>query len=362
MPLGDGDVPWASELKRLLSGVEARGLASIETHCPQDGRNATAQLGGRPEQNCGRDRRRDRLEARPCRTFSFVTVDVFTDRRFGGNPLAVFPDARGLSDADMQSLAAEFNLSETTFVLPPADPGEHRARAHLQPHRRDAVRRPSQCRHRLGAGAAGPRARTACCASRRSPAWSRSQVDARDGRHHRRAAAAVARARKCRPSWSPAASASRRRRGRRPAHRPVSASVGNSFVIAEVTGEALTRAAPDIAPLPRGRRGLSRAGAAPPAALPLCPRRRRRHALRARMFSPLSGTIEDAADRQRRDAAGRAAAVAHAGAASARYDIVQGVEMGRPSLLACTARRAADGIRASVGGGCVPVLKGEISL
>src|SRR5690348_1452383 len=55
-------------------------------------------------------------------TFSFVTVDVFTDRRFGGNPLAVFPDARGLSDQQMQSLAAEFNYSEATFVLPPADP------------------------------------------------------------------------------------------------------------------------------------------------------------------------------------------------------------------------------------------------
>src|SRR6478735_11457271 len=53
------------------------------------------------------------------RTFSFVTVDVFTDRRFGGNPLAVFPDAEGLTDGEMQSLAAEFNLSETTFVLPP---------------------------------------------------------------------------------------------------------------------------------------------------------------------------------------------------------------------------------------------------
>src|SRR5882762_1378657 len=56
------------------------------------------------------------------RRFSFVTVDVFTDRRFGGNPLAVFPDAQGLSDVEMQSLATEFNLSETTFVLPPADP------------------------------------------------------------------------------------------------------------------------------------------------------------------------------------------------------------------------------------------------
>src|SRR5476651_1385421 len=56
------------------------------------------------------------------RTFQFVTVDVFTDQRFGGNPLAVFPDAKGLSDSEMQSLATEFNLSETTFVLPSADP------------------------------------------------------------------------------------------------------------------------------------------------------------------------------------------------------------------------------------------------
>jgi trans-2,3-dihydro-3-hydroxyanthranilate isomerase len=48
----------------------------------------------------------------------FVTVDVFTDRRFGGNPLAVLPDGRGLTSAQMQSIAAEFNLSETTFVLP----------------------------------------------------------------------------------------------------------------------------------------------------------------------------------------------------------------------------------------------------
>src|SRR5687768_5554727 len=64
------------------------------------------------------------------RTFSFVTVDVFTDRRFGGNPLAVFPDAQGLSDNEMQSLAAEFNLSETTFVLPPTDPA-HTARVRI---------------------------------------------------------------------------------------------------------------------------------------------------------------------------------------------------------------------------------------
>src|SRR3954471_14377580 len=55
-------------------------------------------------------------------TYAFVTLDVFTNQRFGGNPLAVFTDARGMSDAQMQALAAEFNLSETTFVLPPKDP------------------------------------------------------------------------------------------------------------------------------------------------------------------------------------------------------------------------------------------------
>ena len=52
----------------------------------------------------------------------FMTVDVFTDRQFGGNPLAVVLDAQGLTTAQMQAIAAEFNLAETTFVLPPKDP------------------------------------------------------------------------------------------------------------------------------------------------------------------------------------------------------------------------------------------------
>ncbi|MDP1749459.1 MAG: PhzF family phenazine biosynthesis isomerase, partial [Reyranella sp.] len=52
----------------------------------------------------------------------FTTVDVFTDRQFGGNPLAVVLNAQGLSTERMQAIAAEFNLAETTFVLPPQDP------------------------------------------------------------------------------------------------------------------------------------------------------------------------------------------------------------------------------------------------
>jgi trans-2,3-dihydro-3-hydroxyanthranilate isomerase len=53
----------------------------------------------------------------------YVTVDVFTARLFGGNPLAVVLDAQGLSTAQMQSVATEFNYAETTFVLPPREPG-----------------------------------------------------------------------------------------------------------------------------------------------------------------------------------------------------------------------------------------------
>ncbi len=55
------------------------------------------------------------------RVYEVVQVDVFTDRVFGGNPLAVFLDGRGLSDLEMQAIALEMNLSETVFLLPPAD-------------------------------------------------------------------------------------------------------------------------------------------------------------------------------------------------------------------------------------------------
>ena len=60
----------------------------------------------------------------------FVTLDVFTSRRLAGNPLAVVLDTGGLELAAMQAIAGEFNLSETVFVLPPAD-AAHRARLRI---------------------------------------------------------------------------------------------------------------------------------------------------------------------------------------------------------------------------------------
>ncbi|MEE8203053.1 MAG: PhzF family phenazine biosynthesis protein [Alphaproteobacteria bacterium] len=58
--------------------------------------------------------------------YRFYTADVFTDRIFGGNQLAVFPAGRGLETARMQAVAAEFNIAETVFVLPPEDPAHTR--------------------------------------------------------------------------------------------------------------------------------------------------------------------------------------------------------------------------------------------
>lgn len=288
-------------------------------------------------------------------TFSFVTVDVFTDRRFGGNPLAVFPDARGMKDADMQSLAAEFNLSETTFVLPPVDPA-NTARVRI-------FNRKSEMPF-----AGHPNVGTGWVLAR--------QGRAKDGVLRFEEVAGLVEVRVAPASVTIAAPQPLSLGAEMPvelvagciglsardvmtsAHHPVSASVGNSFVIAEVTGEALTRAAPDIG---RFREAAGTFTAMGPNRLPLYLYAHDGARIRARMFSPLSGTIED-------PATGSAATPLAALLLSLtrdterRYDIVQGVEMGRPSRLLCTARRTADGLRASVGGTCVPVLSGEVSL
>lgn len=79
--------------------------------------------------------------------YRFVTVDVFTDRIFGGNPLAVFPEAAGLASAEMQSIATECTLSETVFHFPPRDPGHTSAARIFTP----AHELPFACHPTIGA-------------------------------------------------------------------------------------------------------------------------------------------------------------------------------------------------------------------
>ena len=83
---------------------------------------------------------------------SYHLVDVFTDRAFGGNPLAVFTDGGTVPESVMQPIAKELNLSETTFVLPPRDP-KSLSRAHLHAGRRTADGRASDRWHGFHSGA-----------------------------------------------------------------------------------------------------------------------------------------------------------------------------------------------------------------
>jgi trans-2,3-dihydro-3-hydroxyanthranilate isomerase len=133
-------------------------------------------------------------------------------------------------------------------------------------------------------------------------------------------------------------------------HAPVEASVGNPIVIAEVAVEALAGAAPDIEQFRRAAGGDGK--------LLLYLYGFADGRVRARMFAPLAGIMED-------PATGGAAAPLAAlllslnGDEHGAWDITQGVEMGRPSTLRTTATRTADGIRATVGGDCVQVLSGD---
>ena len=84
---------------------------------------------------------------------SYELWDVFTDVAFAGNPLALVPDAAPLSDEQMQKIAQEFNLSETSFVLP-SEVGDVRAR-YFTPRSRIADGGASEYRHDLRAARSG---------------------------------------------------------------------------------------------------------------------------------------------------------------------------------------------------------------
>lgn len=286
-------------------------------------------------------------------SYPFVTVDVFTDTRFGGNPLAVFTDARGMTDAQMQALAAEMNLSETTFVLPPQDSANTaRVRIFNRTAEMPFAGHPS-----VGTGWVLSQMGHGSALRLEVPA---GIVEvAIEGAGGSIAAPQPLTTGPGLPLDVAAACA-----GLTPgdfvtaSHGPVEASVGVAFVIAQVTPEALGRASPDLAAFRQAAADFPHFGD-----------RLSLHlyaqvgqgSLRARMFAPNSGTVEDPATGSA-NATLAALLLSLSDLDAGAWDIVQGVEMGRPSRLRATARRASDGVRATIGGGCVPVLKGEASL
>lgn len=297
----------------------------------------------------------------------FVTVDVFTDRRFGGNPLAVVTDARGLTAAQMQAIASEFNLSETTFVLPPRDPG-HTAQVRIFTPRAEI---PFAGHPNVGtafvlaatAGAAGawhagdtmmfeeqaglvPVALLGDGGAVTGARLRAPQALSVGAEVDPRTIAAAC-------SLAPGDIDTRR-------HAPCVASCGMPLVFAAVkTRAALAAAAPrtdvflaDIPPSRANGIHLYVEAPSPPADI------------ETRMFAPLLGVAEDPATGAANvTLAALLALLADGRDVELERRISQGVDMGRPSLLTASAHKR-DGkvVAAHVGGSCVPVMRGEITL
>jgi trans-2,3-dihydro-3-hydroxyanthranilate isomerase len=296
----------------------------------------------------------------------YVTVDVFTDRAFGGNPLAVVLDAGGLSTAQMQAIASEFNYSETTFVLPPRDPA-HDAQVRIFTVNKEipfaghpnvgtafvlatqATKPPTRLKFEEGAGLVPVEILTkegravGAELTAPQPLKKLTQFSAEQ-------AAAVV-------SLSSADIRTHR-------HPPQLVSVGLPFLVVELASrDALRRARPDAAAFARTfpcdgsdavylyTRDI------PPA--------EKTSDLQARMFHPgSSGLSEDPATGSATVAA--AALLADLAAerdAELSLRIGQGVDMGRPSLLLTRVRKQ-NGVIASahVGGACVQMMEGSFRL
>lgn len=293
-------------------------------------------------------------------TYDFVTLDVFTDRPFGGNPLAVFTDARGMSDAQMQSLAAEMNLSETTFVLPPADPANT---ARVRIFNRTAEM-PFAGHPNVGTGfVLAGQGRDAGGTLRFEEIAGLVEVRVARGENGALSGAVIDAPRPLVTGPQLTAEQAAACVGLEAGeivttnHPPIQASLGIDFFFAEVTADGLARSGPDLA----GFRRVAAQTDTGSDRLSLFLYVRDGQTLRARMFAPLSGTFEDAATGSASATVG-ALLLSLSDAADARFEITQGVEMGRPSRLDVTARRASDGVRASVGGGCAPMFRGAVEL
>jgi trans-2,3-dihydro-3-hydroxyanthranilate isomerase len=297
----------------------------------------------------------------------FQTVDVFTGKQFLGNPLAVVLNAEALSTGQMQAIAAEFNLAETTFVRPPKDP------AHLAEVRIFTPRSEMPFAGHPNVGTAFVLARAGVCYGRpvdRDHVVFEEKAGLvpieilKDG-------AAVVGARLASPqplsvggeiAGELVASAC----GIAPAdieianHRPCIASCGAPFILAELKSRAaLAAASPntDVFRLEVTRH--------PVVSIQLYTQVDEADIqIRARMFAPHLNIPEDPATGSANVALiGLLAKLRPEANLSLSKTIAQGVEMGRTSILQATAEKRNGVVTATfIGGRCVPVMSGTIDL
>lgn len=298
---------------------------------------------------------------------TFATVDVFTATRFAGNPLAVVLNAEGLTTAQMQAIAAEFNLSETTFVLPPQDPA-NTAQVRIFTPRAEMP------------FAGHPNVGTAFVLARAGESYGRV-ISGDRLRFEEKAGvvplevmkdgATIVGARLSSPqplsvgaeidvALVAAAHALDADDINISNHRPIIASCGTPFILAELKNrDALARAAAradifhgEIAKLPA-------------TSIMIYTQVEESDAnIRARMFSPHHGIPEDPATGSANVALiGLLAHLRPERDLTLTKTVLQGFEMGRPSLLDAEAIKIESVVTTtSIGGRCVPVMSGMIEV
>jgi trans-2,3-dihydro-3-hydroxyanthranilate isomerase len=302
---------------------------------------------------------------------TFVTVDVFTDRQFGGNPLAVVIDAGGLSSRQMQAIAAEFNLAETTFVLPPKQ-AAHTAQVRIFTPRAEmpfaghpnvgtafVLAREGQCHGRPVGGEAMVFEDAAGLVRMELVKQGSAVIGASLAAPQRLAVGdAVA------PEVVAQACAIDVADIETSHHQPCIASCGAPFILAELKERrALSSAQPraDVFArhLPRdGATGIHLYVQAAD------PDRGEGADIHCRMFAPLHGIPEDPATGSANVALiGLLAKLRPETDLHLAKKIAQGVDMGRPSLLEARAEKTAGTVTATyIGGTCVPVMRGVLAL
>ncbi len=275
----------------------------------------------------------------------YFVYDVFTPSPFGGNQLAIIPDATGLSETNLQRIAREFNFSETTFVFPPDDPA-HTAK----------VRIFTPTMEILFAG--HPLIGTACALAQEGPAQEMvlelgiGPLTVRSDGESASFTTTQPLEILCEPEPTLVAEALSIDTGdiQFQTHPPVMASLGLPFTITEVKSrEVLAQTTPDIAAM---RKGNTRY----PSGLDFAQfvYARDGNTLYARMFAPLDNIPEDPATGSA--CATTAALLAKIENSELDLSIHQGVEMARPSEISVS---VADG-QVTVSGQAQRIMEGKL--
>jgi trans-2,3-dihydro-3-hydroxyanthranilate isomerase len=292
----------------------------------------------------------------------FVTVDVFTDRKFGGNPLAVLPDAQGLSTEQMQAIAAEFNYAETTFVLPPRDP-KHTAEVRIFTPKAEMP-----FAGHPNVGTAFVLARLGKAKGERMVFEEKAGLVAMDLTYEGGTVVATRLAapqpftlgETITPEIVAQACGLPADQIETGAHRPVVVSTGNKFVFAEVTSRAVLKSATYNTEIFARHLPMERA-----VGIHLyVPAQEHGVEIQSRMFAPLFGVPEDPATGSANvTLIGLLAHLDKRADLTLSRTIGQGFDMGRPSVLEAMAEKKAGTVTATyIGGRCVPMLSGEIDL